>query len=46
MNKYDLAALLSRAAAALETPADLSPDEVQDLITDLDKAREEIQAEL
>lgn len=42
MKNKDLADLLSRARAALETPDDLQPNEVDDLIEDLAVAEDEI----
>ena len=42
MSARDLAALLNRAAAALETPADLTPSDVDALIEDLCVAAEEV----
>jgi hypothetical protein len=43
MKPHDLAALLYRAAAALETPLDLSQEEVTALIADLVEAANELQ---
>ena len=45
MKNRDLVNLLNRAAAALETPKDLQPDEVDFLIEDLTVAAEEFQKE-
>lgn len=42
MKARDLANLLARAAAALETPNDLTAQEIRELIEDLIAAQEEI----
>jgi hypothetical protein len=43
MKNRDLINLINRAAAAIETPADLTEDEIQDLLDDLDAAALELE---